>query len=322
MTRCVTLLQSIDSAWGVRSAIIAHAIMLYGFSVDLMWHGIYPLREFYFIPPHVVIYIGITLLLASFAFLRLRGAHVSLWVFVAYPLLSVFDEFWHRTYGIELATSPLAFWSPAHWSVIVLTWYMMFLVYRTGVETVPVIKLFLSTLIFFVLPVRLLMYLAVPLAPYSYIDTLHSSLNHLVTVTIVLFMCSLHYLIRRNEILLVGVLSLAVLSGPYLSFFMPYSEEFGHTSLVRVLFLILMIMLVTLSQSRALYMCVSVLTGATLFIVPILAGYSPSTPMLVFILGSSALWGALYYDTEKYILSLVPARALSRLNEWMGDSNS
>jgi hypothetical protein len=103
---------------------------------------------------------------------------------------------------------------------------------------------------------------------------------------------------------------------------MPYSEEFGHTSLVRVLFLILMIMLVTLSQSRALYMFVSVLTGATLFIVPILAGYSPSTPMLVFILGSSALWGALYYDTEKYILSLVPARALSRLNEWMGDSNS
>jgi hypothetical protein len=319
---CRGALRSLDAAWGVRGAIIAHAIMFYGFSTDLMWHAIHPLREFYFIPPHIIIYIGITLLLASLAFLRLKGCSISLWVFVAYPLLSVFDEFWHRTYGIELATSPLAFWSPAHWSVIVLTWYMMFSVYKTGAEKVPIIILFLKSLVFFVLPVRLLMYLAIPLAPYSYIDTLQNPLNHLVTVTIVLFICSLHYYLQENNILLVGMLSLFALSGPYLSFFMPYSQEYGHASLVRLLFLTVMICLVSIEKSRMLYMFFGALTGILMLTVPFLSGATLSVYVYVFIIGSSTLWAALYYDTEKYILSLVPSRALGRLHAWMSVSNS
>lgn len=325
MGRVYSLLQSylepIPSAWGTRVGIIAHAIMLYGFSSDLMWHEIYPLRETYFIPPHILIYCGITLLLSAFAFLKLKRYRVSLWVFVAYPLLSLFDEFWHRTYGIELASSPLAFWSPAHWSVTLVTWYMLFLLYRIGAETEPVINLFLRAVVFFVLPVRLLMYLAIPIAPYSYLESMHSPLNHLVTVAVILFMCTLHHLFRQNDMLLVGVLSLATVSGPYISLFMPQSQEFSHTTLVRVLMVTLMITLMAFTRSRAFYILCAVVTGLSLLIVPLLDGVVFGLMMYIYIAVTAGFFGSLYYDTEKYILSIVPAHALGRLREWTGATN-
>ncbi len=319
MRSIVHIFEKINPAWGVGAALVAHAILVYGIAADLKWHKIYPLREFYFIDPHIIVYAGITVLLAGLAFLRLKGNRVSLWVFVVYPLLSVFDEVWHRTFGIELATSPLAFWSPAHWSFSVVTWYVLFVVYRLRIETIPIINLLLEATLFFILPVRLLMYLAIPLAPYTHIAYLDTSLSHSISILIILFMCSLHYCIQRNDILLISVLSLATVSGPFTILFMDPSDVLSHSTAVRVLMIAVFIALVSLRRSRVLYVVLAVAT--TFPAVAVITGNPPALSSVLFLGLSSALFGSIYYDTERILLSIVSPQLRGRLQSWLSTTN-
>ena len=316
-TSIASVLGRIPPAWGVRCALIAYTIIIYGIAADLKWHRMFPLREFYFIPPHIIIYAGITILLIALSFLRWRRYEISLWAFVAYPLLSVFDEFWHRTFGIELATSPLAFWSPAHWSFSVVTWYILFLLYRLDIEPVRILKTFIEATIFMIIPVRLLMYVAVPVAPYTHIEYLSTWLNHCVTILPILVMSSIHFILKRDDVLLISVLILSAVSGPYVRLFFDPDHYLSHSTLVKVLLFIVLILLVTCRKSRALYIVLAMIVGLSVYIVDVFSGDYMNMPRILFTVLSSALCGSLYYDTERYCMHLVTPTQRGRLATWV-----
>ncbi|MFM2414462.1 MAG: hypothetical protein RI911_155, partial [Candidatus Parcubacteria bacterium] len=121
--------QSLSEHIIARYALVSVLVIQAGLSFDVLWHRAYELRDHYFILPHIIIYIGISGLIAAACALRIKGVRIPLWVFVIFPLLSVFDELWHRVFGIELSTSPLMYWSPAHWSFMVAVWYVLFQIY-------------------------------------------------------------------------------------------------------------------------------------------------------------------------------------------------
>ena len=106
-----------------RLAVGASLLLLVGLYFDGWWHGAFG-RHSFWIPPHVVIYTGVGVMTAALlarwwrdggegrafpAGYRVLGVAIAL-TFAAAP----FDELWHRTFGEELATSPLVIWSPPH----------------------------------------------------------------------------------------------------------------------------------------------------------------------------------------------------------------
>jgi len=106
-----------------RLAAVATLVTLAGLYFDGWWHGTFG-RHSFWILPHRVIYGGVGLT-ASVVLLRwfldrqagrafARGYRV-LGVAVGLTVLAApFDDLWHRTFGVELPTSVLSFWSPPH----------------------------------------------------------------------------------------------------------------------------------------------------------------------------------------------------------------
>lgn len=106
-----------------RLAVSASLLLLVGLYFDGWWHGTFG-RHSFWIPPHLVVYAGVAMmagvLVARWWRDRAEGHGVPagyrvLGVAIALTLLAApFDEFWHRTFGVEVSTSPLAIWSPPH----------------------------------------------------------------------------------------------------------------------------------------------------------------------------------------------------------------
>src|SRR5713226_1332159 len=106
-----------------RFAAVATLVTLAGLYFDGWWHGTLG-RHSFWILPHRVIYGGVGLT-AGVVLLRwfldrqagrafARGYRV-LGVAVGVTVLAApFDDLWHRTFGVEPATSVLSFWSPPH----------------------------------------------------------------------------------------------------------------------------------------------------------------------------------------------------------------
>lgn len=106
-----------------RLAAAATLVTLTGLYFDGWWHGAFG-RHSFWILPHQVIYSGVVLT-AGVVLLRwfldrqvgrafARGYRV-LGVAVGLTVLAApFDDLWHRTFGAELPTSVLSFWSPPH----------------------------------------------------------------------------------------------------------------------------------------------------------------------------------------------------------------
>ncbi len=106
-----------------RLAAAATLVTLAGLYFDGWWHGTFG-RHSFWILPHRVIYVGVgvtagVVLLRWFIDRRAgralaRGYRV-LGVAVGLTVLAApFDDLWHRTFGVELPTSVLSFWSPPH----------------------------------------------------------------------------------------------------------------------------------------------------------------------------------------------------------------
>ncbi len=106
-----------------RLAAAATLVTLAGLYFDGWWHGTFG-RHSFWILPHRVIYAGVGLTAAVILLrwvldrqagraltrgYRILGVAVGLTV-----LAAPFDDLWHRTFGVELPTSVLSFWSPPH----------------------------------------------------------------------------------------------------------------------------------------------------------------------------------------------------------------
>lgn len=106
-----------------RVAVFANLLLLTGLYVDAWWHATFG-RHSFWIPPHIVVYSGVTLLTAALALRWLQARHESHPLPAGYRVLALaiavtvlaapLDELWHRTFGEEGAFTLLALWSPPH----------------------------------------------------------------------------------------------------------------------------------------------------------------------------------------------------------------
>jgi hypothetical protein len=273
-----------------------------GLAWDMQWHSAFPTREYYFIPPHVAIYAGIAGMLCACFMYRLYGFRMPIKVFLLYPLLSLFDEFWHRTYGIELATSPMMFWSPAHWSFTVVTWYILYQIYKTKSESNEYITLLMRTLLFYFLPIRLLAYILIPLAPFSQYAYLHTVFNIVIPILLTLFSCTAYALVQQKDILLPGTLLLgASFSGPFRFFFAPSDGIFNVLGAYRPLFLLVFLICVTDARSRWTYM---LLAYAVVFL-SVCIGYLQHTLVwhaVLYWMILAPITASIYFDLEQRLI--------------------
>jgi hypothetical protein len=271
----------------------------------MRWHGINPVRDHYFIAPHVVIYVGIILLLVVCAALTVYAYKIPLFVFVLFPILSVFDELWHRTFGLELATSPMMFWSPAHWSFGLVMWYVMVVLYRLRIEKNEALMLYMQTLIYVIYPVKFLWYLLVPLAPYSRYESLHTFFSVGVTVVFVLLFVTAYKIHRSHLVALIAYLILANASGAYRLFFIWGDRIYNASSVYAVFFLILLFAIYAGYVTERWYivwgMLVAVWMHMLVYIVT--GGFDPILCIVQILCGGIA--GGLYYNLESAVLPVI-----------------
>jgi hypothetical protein len=106
-----------------RLAAAATLITLAGLYFDGWWHGTFG-RHSFWILPHRVIYAGVVLTAGVVLLRWLLDRQAGRAFAIGYRVLGVavgltvlaapFDDLWHRTFGVELPTSVLSFWSPPH----------------------------------------------------------------------------------------------------------------------------------------------------------------------------------------------------------------
>ena len=202
------------------------ALYTLGVNADMNWHAVNSIREDYFIMPHILMYLGILWMLLAFLFLKIKGISINYFVFVLFPVLSVFDEIWHRVFGVELATSPMMFWSPAHWLFGVVILYLIFESMRHKIESNLYIKTFLQVT-FLILIWRFIRYLLVPLSPFSYYPELHSVYNILIVIFLYLFLVTLTKLTNNKHVFLPLVCLAAVSAAPGFNFITGDSNTYG-----------------------------------------------------------------------------------------------
>jgi len=137
---------------------------------DAWWHGAVG-RETLFEPPHLLLYAATTLAILGGVY----GWYITrekVWRRLAAFLLLVpvsapFDELWHRAFGIEDLTSILIVWSPPHIALIVgIVGSLVLILPLIRRDKDLVAQRFFGAAVFAAV-LQLLLFLAVPLQPFS-----------------------------------------------------------------------------------------------------------------------------------------------------------
>jgi hypothetical protein len=293
----------LSDAYLYRMGILAVLLIYVGLSFDVSWHRVHGIRDFYFIGPHIVIYIGIILLLASSLALKAKGYGISLWAFVLFPLLSVFDEVWHRVFGLELETSPLLYWSPAHWSFGLALWYVLFQIVKLPIEQNQYIAAVGNALIWYVIPVRFIAYILVPLSPFSSYVSLRGMWSITIPITIVLIIYTIHKYLQNALVVSYGVLFLA--STELIARHFGFFDRIYHPQYI-MLFLFSAILFVALTStlSRYVYMGSAVVAVCIIHGLFFLTGGEARVSTFAAHIAIAGLFAFFYYDIERYTLSI------------------
>ena len=110
------------------------ALSVFGMSGGLLWDAWWHVavgRDEFWIPPHITLYVCLTLLLVV-SFLAWRKTKIVefknlFFISLLFPITGVLDQFWHSIFGVEDLISPIVVWSPPHLlilaSLIVITLY-------------------------------------------------------------------------------------------------------------------------------------------------------------------------------------------------------
>lgn len=225
-----------------RFALVCFVIVYWGLTLDIRWHEVNALRSHYFILPHIIIYGGIVGIFLSYFFLRMKGYVVPLIPFTLFPLFSLFDEFWHTMYGVELAGDPMMYWSPAHWPFGLILIFLFYGLYKANIEQNQYARIY-SKAFLVVMVVRLVQYLLVPLSPFSIYSELHTIFNIFIPSLTLLIFVTCMKLAGDRSIYLPAALLLGY-AAPTLVFFGPtpdiYNTYTGFGLLYVVTFLVLL----------------------------------------------------------------------------------
>ncbi|MBI4098427.1 MAG: hypothetical protein HY437_00125 [Candidatus Magasanikbacteria bacterium] len=99
--------------------VISYLFMLVGLFWDDWWH-VFKGRDSFFIPPHDILYTALLISAALQVWIWKKHSAARALLNIALGGLALtflsapFDEWWHRTFGIENLSTPFAVWSPPH----------------------------------------------------------------------------------------------------------------------------------------------------------------------------------------------------------------
>ena len=254
----------IDSRVVYRLGLFLFSVITLGVGWDMRWHGVYPVREHYFIVPHVTIYVGIVLILICFFLLRVKGHRIPLTVFFWFPALSVFDTFIHTLFGEELPSSPMMFWSPGHWGFGVVILYTLYILYKTHIEDNKYVVTYIKALLFLG-PIKLLLYLLIPLSLFSSFNDLHSIFSICIAPLTLLIFITCFKLVGDMSILLPAILLVSMYQLGTNSFFGPASNIIYNTQ-AGVSFLYLMVFFMLLFEKTSLRYFITITVVCVLYV--------------------------------------------------------
>lgn len=138
---------------------------------DVWWHGAIG-RDSFWEPPHIFLYASIVISILSGVYGWYSFREV-IWKRVGIALSAILvsapvDEFWHRTFGVENASSALIIWSPPHLILvftIAVSFFMLLPILRRDED---VIMRFALLVMSFAGALTLLLFPAVPLEPIGF----------------------------------------------------------------------------------------------------------------------------------------------------------
>jgi len=119
---------------------------------DAGWH-ISVGRDTFWEPPHIMLYSAVlTAIVAGLFGLYVTARNIWRYLVILLfllPLSAPFDELWHRLFGVENLSSPLALWSPPHVLLILsLIGSLALLLRLVSIKETLIARYFLGSLIF------------------------------------------------------------------------------------------------------------------------------------------------------------------------------
>lgn len=110
-------MKPLHTAYLARAVTVAHAIAVMGGAWDIWWHEAVG-RDTFFIPPHILLQVGVVvaLAIAAYGWYRVRSATWG-WLVASLALIPAsapLDAFWHALFGKENLAELRVVWSPPH----------------------------------------------------------------------------------------------------------------------------------------------------------------------------------------------------------------
>lgn len=300
--KIVSFFRKINSSFFYRLSFLGILLFNLGTMYDMRWHHTNPIRDHYFIIPHIIIYFSVFVILAGFLLLKLKGYRVPLLIFALFPFMSIFDDLWHRFFGIELATSPMMFWSPAHWSFGLVMLYIVYSLIKTSAENNRTV-IFLIKTIFFVNVCRFIYYLLIPLSPYSIYPDLHSIFNITVPLLFVFIPITLYKIISNQKMFIAGLFLLGSTPTNEWNFFARYDYVFATDKTLLFILLFTFLFVVSTNLKMYSYLGLSTIVTSFFFLLAFLMNIELNIDMVFFSFVISIAFIIIYYITEEIFLN-------------------
>lgn len=307
----LTLLERVNSIFFYRFTFLGVLLFSLGIIYDMRWHAINPIRAHYFILPHIIIYFGILVILFGFLAMKLKKTPIPIWIFVLFPISSLFDDFWHRFFGVELSTSPMMFWSPAHWVFGLIILYILYILIKIDIERNEVVNLLARSLLFMGI-IRFVYYLLIPLSPYSGYINLHSVFNIIVPLVFVLAPITLYRIVGNQTVFLFSLIMLSMTSTREWNFFV--GNNYVYSADKTLYFILMCTFFFAISTGRGItqHILFSNFILAVFFTLALLSGNSFSYEYMLYATLILNSFSVLYFAVEEALVAYLDQKGYKK----------
>lgn len=309
MINLISRFKIMESYIFYRLFLICYSFYSLAIVFDMRWHTLNPIRDHYFITPHVLLYLGVVGMIFSFLCLKLKGHKISYWVFILFPLMSLFDDFWHTYFGVELASSPLMFWSPAHFSIGLIALYLLYQLYKTHVEPNTYIVDYLKVA-FWIKFYFFFRYILVPISPFTKYLELQNYLNILSPVFLFLLIMSIFKFSKDYRILFPFLILASTAPTDEFRFLIHSDYVYNTNSIIFFLFTILFLFIILQKFDLLSYLVVGELTIIYIFFLQFISRNIVDIWWLVYSICVVPPFVYIYFLIESKILGFINKKNL------------
>jgi hypothetical protein len=294
---------------------MCYVVILFGLGGDFSWHMFYWGESFHILP-HYLMWLGGSGFTICLLILKLKRYPISTFAILIYPLFVIMGELWGNSIGAYLHENSGTFWTPPRFCLGLTMMYMLYSLYKTNIEKNAQVVTYLKTLIFFVLPIRWIHYMLIPLAIFSIHTELHTPFSLMLSVLVVLLVCTMYQAVNDDHVLLPGILMFAAVRGPFLQFFVDIRNVYTATNALFFIYFCVFLVLVSKRITRLHYALLACVVVTHVFTLQWAAYGAFDAPMYLLWVAGAALFASLYKDAERLVLPYMQRtiHALARLD--------